>query len=149
MRFRPNVAALLQREGKILICERVDFVGAWQFPQGGVDRGETFEEALERELGEELSLRRGDYRVLEQRGPYRYLLGNGRTKKGYHGQEQQYFLAEFVAADTAINVNTAHPEFRSVRWIKPEEFQMRWLPKMKHEVYRAVLQDFFGVTPTW
>src|SRR5438067_8221410 len=56
-RYRLNVAAILQnREGKILVCERADATGAWQFPQGGVDEGETLEAALARELVEEIGL---------------------------------------------------------------------------------------------
>ena len=44
MEYRPNVAILLVREDdKILVCERLKVKGAWQFPQGGVDEGETLE----------------------------------------------------------------------------------------------------------
>ena len=57
IRYRPNVALILQRaDGRILIGERLDVAGAWQFPQGGVDAGESADEALAREMGEELSL---------------------------------------------------------------------------------------------
>jgi putative (di)nucleoside polyphosphate hydrolase len=145
MRFRPNVAAILQRDGRILIGERVDVPNAWQFPQGGVDRGESAPQALQRELWEELSLRPTDYRIIEQRGPYRYTFDGGRTKKRFHGQEQQYFLAEMLASDSAIDVSTKKPEFRRVAWIEPAQFNLLWLPRMKREVYRAVLHDFFGV----
>jgi putative (di)nucleoside polyphosphate hydrolase len=61
-RFRPNVAAILQREdGRILVGERADVPGAWQFPQGGVNEGEGSLEALERELEEEIGVGRGRY----------------------------------------------------------------------------------------
>jgi putative (di)nucleoside polyphosphate hydrolase len=146
IRYRPNVAAILQNdEGRILICERIDISGAWQFPQGGMEPGETHEQALERELMEELSLARGDYEVLASKGPYRYVLGGSRTKKGYHGQEQQYFLLRLTAPESRINVDTEQREFRGWRWVAPEEFDLRWLPPMKREVYRLVLRDFFNV----
>jgi 8-oxo-dGTP pyrophosphatase MutT (NUDIX family) len=59
-RYRPNVAAIVQRhDGKILIGERSDVPGAWQFPQGGVKKSETVEQALARELKEEISLEPG------------------------------------------------------------------------------------------
>jgi putative (di)nucleoside polyphosphate hydrolase len=146
MKLRENVAGILQNgSGKILICERYNTPGAWQFPQGGVDEGETHEEALVRELGEEISLKPGDFTILEQRGPYQYLYGEGRLVRGHHGKIQHYFLARLDAPASRINVATEHPEFRDIRWIEPGEFKIKWLPEMKHEVYRAVFRDFFGV----
>ncbi len=146
MKYRSNVAAILRNaKGEILICERLGVPGAWQFPQGGIDLGETAEEALTRELWEEIGVVSTDFEVLEQRGPYFYLFGAGRMKKGYHGKEQLYFLANYMAPDSQINVATPHPEFQAFRWIRPQDFQMNWLPEMKREVYRAVFQDFFQV----
>lgn len=144
--LKLNVAAILQDEkGRILICERYDVPGAWQFPQGGVDDGESIEQALGRELAEEISLQPGDYTTTVRKGPYRYLYGNDRVKKGYHGKEQHYFLATLTAPVSRIDVNTAHPEFQATRWIMPHQFDIEWLPPMKREVYRAVMKDFFDV----
>ena len=146
LKFRPNVAAILQDvQGRVLICERLNVDGSWQFPQGGVDKGETPEQALERELAEELSLPAKDYRVLTSKGPYRYAFGNGRKKKGFDGQEQTYFLAQFTGSAARIEVRTKHQEFQAVRWISPSEFDLQWLPVFKHDVYRAVLRDFFEI----
>lgn len=146
IRFRPNVAGILQNaEGQILICERLTPVGAWQFPQGGVDKGETVEGALLREMEEELCIQPRHYEVKEKRGPYRYLFGDDRKKRGFHGQEQTYFLLQLKGDDGCINVNTEHQEFRDTRWIYPAEFELSWLPEFKRDVYRAVLRDFFSV----
>ena len=144
--YRLNVAAILRNvEGKILVCERIHDPGAWQFPQGSVDKHETHEEALGRELWEEIGVNPHDYRIVLKKGPYCYGFDGGVNKKGYHGKEQYYFLCDFREPDPRINVAMPHPEFRDYRWIRPAEFALRWLPSMKHEVYRAVLLDFFNV----
>lgn len=146
--YRPNVAGILQRpsDGSILICERLSPPGAWQFPQGGVDKGESPEQALRRELEEEVGIKEADYEVVEQRGGYRYEFPGGVLKWGkYGGQEQTYFLCRLKLADVAIDVDRPHREFSSYRWIRPEEFELGWLPLFKREVYAAVLQDFFGI----
>lgn len=146
MKYRENVAAILRNAaGQILVCERLGVPDAWQFPQGGVDEGETPEEGLARELWEEIGVQARDFKIVARRGPYRYDFGNGRTKKGYHGKEQIYFLCDFSGDDSRIDVATEHPEFQGFRWIAPAEFRLEWLPEMKRAVYRAVLADFFNV----
>ena len=44
-----------------------------------------------------------------------------------------------------INVKQSPQEFSAYRWIHPEEFDLDWLPRFKHEVYRSVMLDFFGI----
>ncbi len=144
--YRPCVAAILEnRSDLVLIGERTDHPGSWQFPQGGLDPGEPLEVGLPRELCEELSLEPHHYTIGECRGPYRYLFPPGRTKQGYQGQEQHYFRLRLLGPESSVNVHTRHPEFRAVRWIVPAEFSLAWLPEMKHEVYRQVFADFFGL----
>jgi putative (di)nucleoside polyphosphate hydrolase len=143
--FQKNVAGILRnRDGKILICERASIRGAWQFPQGGVDEGETPEQALVRELWEEISLDPGDFRIVRKQDGYRYLFPSGK-KRGHDGKDQTYFLCDFLAEDSKINVETDHPEFRAWKWVAPGEFRRDWLPAMKVEVYSSVFQEFFGI----
>jgi len=54
------VAALIVKEGKLLIAQRPvgkHMAGKWEFPGGKIEKGETPEQALERELSEELGVR--------------------------------------------------------------------------------------------
>lgn len=143
--YRPNVAAILQRpDGKILVAERINIAGAWQFPQGGIDDGETAEVALFRELAEEIGVRREHLEILSSRGGYRYAFPKGHLKYGiYGGQEQTYYLCRYLGTDADINLAATHQEFASFRWIEPAEFSLDWTPKFKRQVYREVMRDFF------
>jgi len=144
--YRANVAGILRNpRGRILVGERLGVKDGWQFPQGGIDAGETPEQALVRELWEEVGVATRDIRIGERRGPYRYLYGNGRIKRGFHGKEQFYFLCEYTGADDGIDVKTKSPEFQEYRWILPGDFRLDWLPQMKREVYRTVFAEFFGI----
>ena len=151
VRFRPNVAALMVRpQGQLLICERWMIPGAWQFPQGGIDAGETPEQALSREVREEIGLEPRHYEVTARRDGYRYLYPTDvRSKKllkhGSHGQEQTYFLCQLHHDSAPVNVAQKAREFSQYRWIQPLEFDLDWLPAFKRDVYRQVLWDFFQV----
>lgn len=149
-KYRPNVAVILMDdEDRILVCERLDVPGAWQFPQGGVGRREGLVEALQREVQEEIGLPPGSYGILDSRGGYRYDFpaGMARRKGGrkWAGQEQTYFLCRLRPDAPPIDLHGESPEFRACRWIAPEDFAMRWLPEFKKEVYRTVMRDFFGL----
>lgn len=151
VRYRPNVAALVvNQQGMLLVCERANVPGAWQFPQGGVDPGESLREALHREIREEIGLSPGHYEVLGKREGYRYLYppdvrSRKLRKHGSHGQEQTYFLIRLKAKAPEIDVNQKPREFRDHQWIKPEDFRIDWLPEFKRDVYREVMRDFFQV----
>jgi len=146
--YRPNVACILQNPaGDILVCERTDWPGCWQFPQGGVKNGEALMDALHREIEEELGLGRESYQVLTSRGPYRYLFPEGRKKEGFEGQEQYYFLALLTNPNALIRFDGASPEFRAARWLRPEDYDLNWVAPMKRAVYTRVFLDFFGLSP--
>ena len=151
VRFRPNVAALMTRsDGRLLICERSTVKGSWQFPQGGVDFGESPEEALFREVREEVGLQAEHYEVLKKVEGYRYLYPEEvRAKKirkhGFHGQAQTYYLCLLKPSAPEVNVNQRPREFSAYRWIEPTEFDLDWLPVFKRDVYRQVMRDFFGI----
>lgn len=146
-KYRPNVAAIiLNNHGEVLICERKNNARAWQFPQGGVDKGESLLEALYREVWEEVGLESRYYDVIDQKGEYRYLYPpKVRAKKKYHGQKQTYFLCKLSADAPEIDLGHNNPEFSDYDWVRPEEFDEEWLPDFKVEVYTQVLRDFFSI----
>ncbi|MBQ1960636.1 MAG: NUDIX domain-containing protein [Akkermansia sp.] len=71
--YRPNAAIIYRRsDGTVLVCERVKPAGAWQFPQGGIKKGESPMHAACREGMEETGFRPNEYEVVQEHGPYRY-----------------------------------------------------------------------------
>jgi len=147
--YRPNVALLLvDREGCLLICERAGVRGGWQFPQGGVDDGESPREALHREVEEEIGLPPEAYEILESREGYAYRYSEEvkrRKRTSYRGQTQTYFLCRLREGAPPIDVHQRPREFQDYRWISPGEFDLNWVPAFKRGVYRQVIRDFFGV----
>ena len=133
------------------MCERLLIPGAWQFPQGGVDPGESVEEAIVREIEEEVGLKAEHYVIEQSRGGYRYdypekvMRAKPPHKAGFVGQEQTYFLCRLTDEAPEVDLSGEPPEFSDARWIAPAEFDFDWLPDFKKETYRAVLSDFFGV----
>ena len=144
--YRPNVAALVVRsDGRVLVCRRSDYPDSWQFPQGGVDKGEDCVEALRRELEEEIALPPTAYEVAGSKGPYRYEFPEGPDRRGFHGQEQTYFLCRLKnGAEDEVEPHRGCGEFTEARWVESGSFPFHLVPPMKEQVYRQVISDFFG-----
>lgn len=149
--YRPNAAIIYQRsDGSVLVCERVKPQGAWQFPQGGMKKGESPMEAACREGMEETGFRPNEYEVVGETGPYRYDYPPEERervfrKRGipYAGQEQYYFLC--LMHDDRAEPWLDNKEFRAYRWVQPSDFDRNSLPAFKRGVYEQVFRDFFGV----
>ncbi len=140
--FRANVGIVLTRgSGEVFLGGRVGGRG-WQFPQGGVNRGERVEEALFRELKEEIGLERGDVQVLgSTRGWLRYRLPRQYVRDRCIGQKQRWFLLKLVADESRLRFDaTATPEFDRWRWA---DFwtPVREVVYFKRRVYVRALHD--------
>jgi putative (di)nucleoside polyphosphate hydrolase len=144
--YRPNSALILEKQdGSVLVAERCDVPGAWQFPQGGSKNSETPLKTLHREMIEEIGLSPESYEISCEKGPYRYDFLPGRKKEGFVGQEQTYFLARLLDESLLAEGKIQSKEFQAIRWIQPDEFNPLWIPEFKRKVYAAVFADFFGV----
>lgn len=144
--FRPNVGIILANAaGRLLWARRVG-MDAWQFPQGGVNPGETVEQALYRELREELGLERD---AVEQLGAtrewLRYTLPQRYIRKGRIplciGQKQRWFALRLKAPDSAVRFDLgAPPEFDHWRWVDYWHPLKEVVP-FKRAVYEAALHE--------
>tara|TARA_B100001027_G_scaffold204370_1_gene166490 strand:- start:6862 stop:7332 length:471 start_codon:yes stop_codon:yes gene_type:complete len=141
--MRNGVGVIIfNKNKKIFVGKRKDNpVDKWQMPQGGVDEGEDYFSAMKRELEEETSII--NVKILKElEGFFEYELPKnliGIIWKGqFRGQKQKWFIAEYLGADSEINLNTKNPEFIEWKWISPDE-----LPKVivdfKKNMYNKLL----------
>lgn len=145
--YRPCVGVMLaDAKGRVFVGERIDTPGAWQMPQGGIDKGEDPRDAALRELEEEtgvgaaLVTAEAEHPDWVQYDLPPHLLG--KVWKGrYRGQRQRWFLLRFHGRDDQIILETEHPEFSAWRWASPEEVPGLIVP-FKRDVYRQVLTAF-------
>jgi putative (di)nucleoside polyphosphate hydrolase len=121
--FRANVGiVLMSGTGKLFLGRRTGGKG-WQFPQGGMRRGESPEESLFRELNEEVGLTESHVRLLgattrwlRYRLPARYVRREQRPL--CLGQKQRWFLLSLQSEEDAIRFDTTgEPEFDRWRWV--------------------------------
>lgn len=154
--FRPNVGIIVLHPtavGQVLLAKRIG-QDAWQFPQGGIKRGESPEAACYRELEEELGLKPKQVALLGVTTDWaRYLLPKHLVRRGNKptciGQKQLWFLLRLAVSDDKVRLNAnASPEFDAWRWAD------YWQPVeqviyFKREVYIKALEtlaSLAGVT---
>ena len=145
--FRANVGIVVANDhGQVLWARRVGGRDAWQFPQGGIDRGESPEQALYRELHEEVGLGPEAVEVLgSTRGWLRYRLPKGFVRKGQSpvciGQKQKWFLLRLVAPDEEVRLDLNHkPEFDHWQWVS-YWYPLNQVIAFKREVYRRAMKE--------
>lgn len=145
-RYRPNVAAVVVSakypfQCQLFIASRSDIEGAWQFPQGGIDEGETPREALYRELEEEIGT--GEVEIIAEYPEWlQYDFPQKIAQKMYpfDGQSQKYFLVR-LKKDAKINIATKEPEFCDFKFVSLEEV-FDFITYFKRPVYKQVLEYF-------
>ncbi len=145
--YRPNVCMLVfNRDGDLFLGERHGEPGVWQFPQGGVDAGQSVEENVARELEEELGAARSCFSIVRQlraTHTYDFVVPRRYGEETFRGQTQTFWLVEFVGPDTAIRLDTAEPEFMAWGWYSPAEVRRRAEPR-RLLGYTAPLDEFLA-----
>ncbi|MEA3498064.1 MAG: RNA pyrophosphohydrolase [Campylobacterota bacterium] len=144
--YRPNVAAIVLSSSypakcEIFIASRIDVEDAWQFPQGGIDEGETAKEALFRELEEEIGTNSVDI-VAEYPDwvSYDFPQAVADRMAPFDGQTQKYFLVK-LKKGAKIDIKTKIPEFSNYKFVKTEKLN-DYITFFKRTVYKKVLKYF-------
>jgi len=144
--YRPNVGIILANwRNEVFWGKRVN-QHSWQFPQGGIQRGESPEQAMFRELEEEIGLRPDHVRILGRTRQWlRYDVPKQWIRRDwrgtYRGQKQIWFLLRLLGRDCDVKLRgSGHPEFDAWRW------HAYWVPvesviEFKRDVYTQALEE--------
>lgn len=144
--YRANVGIILTNdEGRLFWARRIG-QNAWQFPQGGIKDEESPEQALFRELREEVGLTENDVEIIGcTSGWLRYRLPKNLVRRSSSplciGQKQVWFMLRLKSADQQVDLAaTGKPEFDNWRWVD------YWYPvnrvvSFKRRVYQEALKE--------
>jgi putative (di)nucleoside polyphosphate hydrolase len=144
--YRPNVGIILVNQKNEVFWGKRIREHAWQFPQGGINQGESPMQAMLRELHEEVGLLPDHVRVLGRTREWlRYDVPDTfirRESRGhYKGQKQIWFLLRMLGRDTDVCLRaTAHPEFDAWRW-SPYWVSLDDVIEFKRDVYTQALNE--------
>ena len=150
--FRPNVGIILLNARNQVFWGKRLRTHSWQFPQGGINHGESPEQAMLRELHEEVGLLPEHVQILARtRDWLRYEVPDHFIRKDarghYRGQKQIWFLLRLTGRDSDMNLRaTDHPEFDAWRW------NDYWVPldvviEFKRGVYEMALTELARYLP--
>ena len=144
--YRPNVGIIIiNHKNQVFWGKRVR-EHSWQFPQGGIKQGETPEQAMFRELAEEVGLLPQHVEIVGRtRDWMKYDVPTNWVRREwrgtYKGQKQIWFMLRLTGKDSDVCLRkTTHPEFDAWRW---NEY---WSPldaviEFKRGVYEAALAE--------
>jgi putative (di)nucleoside polyphosphate hydrolase len=135
---------LLGPDRRVFVGRRIDTPGAWQMPQGGIDKGETPRQAALRELHEEVGTDKAvilaeteGWLTYELPGDLHLQAWGGR----YRGQQQKWFAMRFLGKDSDIRLDAHEPEFDAWKWATREEL-LRAIVPFKRQLYEDALKEF-------
>jgi putative (di)nucleoside polyphosphate hydrolase len=148
--YRPNVGIILVNGRNEVFWGKRIREHSWQFPQGGIKHGESPQQAMYRELYEEVGLRPQHVKILGRtRGWLRYDVPKNWIRREwrstYRGQKQIWFLLRLVGRDSDVCLRASrHPEFDAWRW------NDYWVPldaviEFKRQVYQQALSELSGI----
>ncbi|MGE0044803.1 MAG: RNA pyrophosphohydrolase [Hyphomonadaceae bacterium] len=148
--YRANVGlALFHANGLVFLGKRAGATGPhqWQMPQGGVDAGESPDDAALRELEEEIGVGADKVTLLDQTEDWLFYdfppdIRGGRGPYGrWRGQKQKWYAFRFNGRDSDVALDRHTPEFSDWRWGRLDEAPGLVIP-FKRAVYEEVARRF-------
>ncbi|EPG64955.1 RNA pyrophosphohydrolase [Leptospira wolffii] len=143
--YRKNVGMVVfNSKGEVLVGERHNFKGSWQFPQGGIDEGEEPLPAAKRELYEEVGI--SDSKLVSEYPEWIHYdfpesLHLTSNLKKYKGQTQKWFLLYWNGKAEDCDLEIHEREFDSVRFI-PFQDCLSTVVSFKRDVYEKLVSEF-------
>jgi len=125
--YRKNVSCVLFKDNKYLLVQLADWKeNWWKFPQGGIEENEAEEDAIKRELQEELNISK--FKIVTRSNqtnlydwPEEIVIKRGLR---WRGQNQTFYLIEYLGDNSDIKI-TDFDEVRKFRWVtKTELFKL-------------------------
>lgn len=147
--YRLNVGFIIaSKNAKVFLAKRIN-QNAWQFPQGGLFEEERLEDALFRELKEEVGLSSDMVKIIGcTKNWLRYKLPKKMIRDVEPtciGQKQKWYLLDFLGDDSQFYFNeSAKPEFDGWQWVN-YWYPLKQVIAFKREVYRKALKELAPV----
>ncbi len=145
-KFRLNVGCIvINKNEQVLLAKRIDIPDSWQFPQGGIKKGEKLNDTLGRELKEEIGLSTMDYNILgvTKKWTYYSFPKEIQNKQSYFaGQKQKWFLVELISNDEKISLNNncSKAEFCAWKWVS-YWYPLNIIAKFKYFSYKQAMYE--------
>jgi putative (di)nucleoside polyphosphate hydrolase len=145
-RYRVGVGIVLVNEQRqVFMAQRRDVEHpVWQMPQGGIEDGETPQQAVLRELREEIGTDNAEITIEAAHWIYYDVppkLAPRAWGGRWVGERQKWFLMAFKGKDSEIDLATENPSFREWRWTAPQTL-ISLAPPFRRQVYRSVIGQF-------
>ena len=146
--FRANVGIVIFNQKQQVFFAKRRYQSGWQFPQGGIQLGESPKKAMFRELLEETGLDKKSVEIIYVSDHwYDYRIPKKSIRKATNGttvigQRQKWFLLKLKDQSTSIVLNSSsEQEFDSWKWIAPD-LSIKQVIGFKQDVYKKVISEF-------
>jgi len=140
--YRKSVVGfIINDENQVLLVNKAGESDYWGLPQGGIDSGESDDNAILREIKEETNISKIDI-LGKFENIYKYKWPNGYTHSGYKGQKQTLYILKFNGKDSEIKLSPW--ELKDWKWIEIDKLVSESDEKRK-EAYRIFLEKFYSI----